>query len=131
MTRRRIAAVLAVAVITAGWPATGAAAPVTAGTGAAGTEAAMAGPGTGARPRVERAADGDRGSCRYKVRRVTTRLNVRSGPGLRHRVVDKLYPGDYTWGSCRRFGPWRRVQGVDRDVRGFSHRYYLKRFDRR
>ncbi|MFD2348997.1 hypothetical protein ACFSTC_05695 [Nonomuraea ferruginea] len=37
--------------------------------------------------------------CRYAVRRIETRLNVRGGPGTRYRIVDKLYPGDYTWGE--------------------------------
>lgn len=70
------------------------------------------------------------GGCRYKVRHVRTRLNVRKGPGTRYRVVDKLYPRQSTWGKCRKYGNWRKVDG-DRGKRGYASSHYLKKVHHR
>ncbi|GAA2210020.1 hypothetical protein GCM10009850_054790 [Nonomuraea monospora] len=68
--------------------------------------------------------------CTYRVVRVKTRLNVRAEP--RGRIVDKLYPGDRTWGSCRKAaGAWRRIHGTEIGRRGFSFGHYLKKIGRR
>ncbi|MDA0641447.1 hypothetical protein [Nonomuraea ferruginea] len=117
----RVAVVLAFAVVAGGGFATG-------------TAGAARGPAPTVAAAVGGARDGDGRApkrCRYAVRRIETRLNVRGGPGTRYRIVDKLYPGDYTWGSCRKFGRWRKVRGVDADRLGFSHAYYLRRIDTR
>ncbi|MFI6632113.1 hypothetical protein ACIBI7_24845 [Nonomuraea fuscirosea] len=71
----------------------------------------------------------DRPGCRYRVVRVKTRLNVRVTPA--GRVVDKLYPGDRTWGSCKKFGKWRRIHGTDLGRRGFASTHHLKKTGRR
>ncbi|QFY12638.1 hypothetical protein GBF35_44115 [Nonomuraea phyllanthi] len=71
----------------------------------------------------------DHPRCKYGVRHVRTTLNVRATPG--GRVVDKLYPGDHAWGSCRKFGKWRRVRGTENDRKGFAYVHYLKRLARR
>jgi hypothetical protein len=73
----------------------------------------------------------ERPGCVYKVRHTKRTLNVRSGPGTHSRVIDKLYPGDHTWGSCRKFGHWRRIHGNDHTRRGFTHRHYLKKLHHR
>ncbi|TYB56727.1 hypothetical protein FXF51_42165 [Nonomuraea sp. PA05] len=68
--------------------------------------------------------------CTYRVVRIKTRLNVRAEP--RGRIVDKLYPGDRTWGSCRKAaGAWRRIHGTEIGRRGFSFGRYLKKIGRR
>ncbi|WP_345580013.1 hypothetical protein [Nonomuraea rosea] len=102
----RIAAGLVAAAITGGGLV------VTAGTGPASATAVL-----------------DRPGCRYRVVRVQTRLNIRAAP--RGRVVDKLYPGDRTWGSCKAFGTWRRVHGTHVGRRGFAFGHYLKKIGRR
>ncbi|MEV0389888.1 hypothetical protein [Nonomuraea sp. NPDC050643] len=71
----------------------------------------------------------ERPGCRYRVQHIKTRLNVRLTPG--GRIVDKLYPGDRTWGSCKKFGKWRRIHGTEADRRGFAFAYYLKKIGRR
>ncbi|WP_043630576.1 hypothetical protein [Nonomuraea candida] len=70
-----------------------------------------------------------RPGCKYRVVRVKTRLNVREQP--RGEVVDKLYPGDRTWGSCQRFGKWRRIHGTEVGLRGFTFDHHLKKIGRR
>jgi hypothetical protein len=75
------------------------------------------------------AADADRPGCRYRVRFIKTRLNIRDAPG--GEIVDKLYPGDHTWGSCKKVGKWRRIHGTDLGRRGFAHGRYLKKIGRR
>ncbi|TMR11380.1 hypothetical protein ETD86_35960 [Nonomuraea turkmeniaca] len=60
---------------------------------------------------------------------VKTWLNVRSAP--RGRVIDKLYPGDRTWGSCKKFGKWRRIHGTEIGRRGHSFGHYLKKIGKR
>lgn len=64
--------------------------------------------------------------CRYKVRHVKSRLNVRKGPGTRYRVIDKLYPRQVTRGKCRKVGQWRAVKG-DHGRKGYAHGRYLKK----
>ena len=71
----------------------------------------------------------DRPGCKYRIVRVKNRLNVRAAP--RGRIVDKLYPGDRTWGSCKKFGSWRRIHGTDIGRRGFAFDHYLKKIGRR
>ncbi|AQZ68890.1 unnamed protein product [[Actinomadura] parvosata subsp. kistnae] len=70
-----------------------------------------------------------RPGCTYRVVRVKTRLNIRMEP--RGRIVDKLYPGDRTWGSCKKHGKWRRVHGTEIGRRGFAFGRYLKKIGRR
>ncbi|UBU12195.1 hypothetical protein [Nonomuraea gerenzanensis] len=70
-----------------------------------------------------------RPGCTYRVVRVKTRLNIRTEP--QGRVVDKLYPGDRTWGSCRKSGAWRRVHGTEIGRGGFAFAHYLKKIGRR
>ncbi|SEH03544.1 hypothetical protein SAMN05444920_1393 [Nonomuraea solani] len=71
----------------------------------------------------------ERPGCRYQVQHVITRLNVRIAP--RGRIVDKLYPGDRTWGSCKKLGKWRRIHGTEVGRRGFAFAAYLKKIGRR
>jgi hypothetical protein len=135
MRYSRIAVVLAVVTVASGGLTTGTSAGPMAGAAVSAPARVLPAPGAltdGVGDGVK-AGDGERAGkrCRYAVRRVETRLNVRRWPGTRYRVVDKLYPGDYTWGSCRKFGRWRKVRGVDAHRRGFSHKYYLKRIDTR
>jgi hypothetical protein len=70
-----------------------------------------------------------RDGCKYRVVRVKTRLNVRTQP--RGQVVDKLYPGDHTWGSCQKAGKWRRIHGTEVGLRGFSWSRHLKKIGKR
>ncbi|MBB6546240.1 hypothetical protein [Nonomuraea rubra] len=76
-----------------------------------------------------RASAEDRPGCLYRVVRVKTRLNIRTEP--RGRVVDKLYPGDRTWGSCGKSGDWRRIHGTEIGRAGFAHGHFLKKIGRR
>ncbi|MEV0998456.1 hypothetical protein [Nonomuraea sp. NPDC050202] len=71
----------------------------------------------------------DRPGCTYRVVRVKTRLNIRVEPG--GRIVDKLYPGDRTWGSCANSGRWRRIHGTEIGRSGFAFGHYLKKIGRR
>ncbi|MFI6927823.1 hypothetical protein ACIBIZ_48395 [Nonomuraea spiralis] len=67
-------------------------------------------------------------ACKYRVVHVRTWLNVRAVP--RGRIVDRLYPGDHSRGSCRRFDGWRRSHGTEHGRRGYSFSHYLKKFRR-
>ncbi|QYC44825.1 hypothetical protein Nocox_36355 [Nonomuraea coxensis DSM 45129] len=67
--------------------------------------------------------------CRYRIKHVKTWLNVRAAP--RGRIIDRLYPGDVTWGSCRTFDGWRRIHGTEIGRRGFSFARHLKKIGRR
>lgn len=95
-----------------------------AGSGVVAVTAVTAAPASAAAS-VQAATSG----CRYKVRNVRTRLNVRKGPGTRYRVVDKLYPRQVTRGKCRKVGKWRAVRG-DHGRKGYSHGRYLKKIQR-
>ncbi|MCK2213005.1 hypothetical protein MF672_004225 [Actinomadura sp. ATCC 31491] len=94
--------------------------------------AVLAGSGlvvTGAAAPAAAVAVLERPRCKYRIKHVKTRLNVRAAP--HGRIVDKLYPGDVTWGSCKSFGGWRRVRGTEVGRRGFSFTRYLKKIGRR
>ncbi|MEU1728854.1 hypothetical protein [Nonomuraea sp. NPDC005692] len=67
--------------------------------------------------------------CKYRVQHVRTWLNVRAAP--RGRIIDRLYPGDHTRGSCRRFDGWRRAHGTEHGRRGYGFSHYLRKFRRR
>ncbi|MEW9553450.1 hypothetical protein [Nonomuraea sp. NPDC050783] len=121
VTRRILAVVVAALLAGSTLAATGPAEPASA------VAAPIAAP-VAAAPVAAVAAAG-RARCKYRVRHVRTRLNVRAAPG--GRIRDKLYPGDVTWGSCRKFGQWRRVRGVDADRRGFAFARYLRKVGRR
>ncbi|MEV0623822.1 hypothetical protein AB0I81_61625 [Nonomuraea sp. NPDC050404] len=70
-----------------------------------------------------------RDGCKYRVVRIKTRLNVRTQP--RGQIVDKLYPGDHTWGSCKKAGKWRRIHGTEVGLRGFAWNRHLKKIGKR
>lgn len=71
----------------------------------------------------------DRPGCIYRVVRVKTHLHVRAWPN--GRILDKLYPGDRTWGPCRKTGSWRHIHGTDIGRKGYAYGHYLKKLGRR
>ena len=72
---------------------------------------------------------GHRAECLYRVIRVKTRLNVRAQPG--GQVLDKIYPGDRTWGPCTKVGAWRMIRGTENKLTGYAYGRYLKKLGRR
>jgi uncharacterized protein YraI len=47
--------------------------------------------------------------CKYKTTTHNGHLNVRSGPGLKFRIVGHLYRNEWTSGPCRTIQGWTLV----------------------
>lgn len=75
------------------------------------------------------AASEERVECLYRVVRVKTHLNIRVQPG--GEVLDKIYPGDRTWGPCTKVGDWRQIKGTENKLTGYAYGHYLKKLGRR